>query len=1086
MDFDPSTATLDKPEFDPTTAKPDAPLRGAAALPTDPNAPPAPPPAAPAPQQMTSPNGKPLTNMLPPGLGGIAAAIQAGMNVVDSVASSIVGGVAAIPVSAASMVRQGVNKLRGQPVAGDEIVTPPQAQEKITGGVQTALQNMPGRVQQTPQAEAATDKLAPVMENLPAVAALHGTMGPAGAVRAAAEGVDRMGLGSAARNVTPLVRDSAKVAADDASANALRQPTDQVINDASKAGYKFTPGEAGAGAGMQIGESLAGSPKLKKGVSASNAETTNRLIREDVQLPDDQPITRDSLAGVRKKAGEAYSALKDAGDAGPMTADAQYHADLDAITKSHDTASESFAHRSENPFGNVIDGLRTDTISIPAAVEEVKLLRADSDKQFSTGDKGLGRSYRDAAAALDNLIDRHLSGLVDQGTLGPEFTGAVDKYRAARQLIAKTYSADRALNPATGDINAGKYGAMLDRKVPLSGNGLLVGRMAKAFPDLVQRVEKSRGPSGPTIADALLAALHGTKGVATGALTVGARPLGRAALKTQLAQDRITARARGNAKPEPEPTPPAPPPEDPTTSPGAGPGTPPPTPAGPGPLGDLTPMWSTSPGAGGEARAPGVEPTGLVPAVGEAHTPFAASGKRAGEQIPAVPGRPDLPDSMLTGLPRESAANDATNAAMLEPGAQEAMRRAKVTREDAARAEIPVGEATEVPAGTGVREPKTPKPGSIPVGKVTEGQPEIKTATPTKIPVGQATEVTPEVIELGRKWQREYNLGDDDAARAHATARAFDHDPEAVAKAADQFDHNPAAFDAEISRINAERTANEDAINRTARGGQGPAGGARQDASATNGAKAPVPQGAEAGSSGVAAAVRTDGDGAGSDGAAAAAAERGGADVAGRQAAVKKLKDDDGNSYAEVTLPSGKVMRLQRHDSTSTMGLPGWHDMDATDQHSYVADTLADATHALVDKDKPKAIVIREVPGGFEAYQGDQKVGYLKDNLERGQAKAFDENANIDIVKVDKAVQGTGVGRALYEAFHDKHDGRILPSGKTTPQAWAVWKRNFPHKVDKFVTSEAARIKDGADPKLVIGNITDPEIAQRVQTEAAK
>ena len=153
------------------------------------------------------------------------------------------------------------------------------------------------------------------------------------------------------------------------------------------------------------------------------------------------------------------------------------------------------------------------------------------------------------------------------------------------------------------------------------------------------------------------------------------------------------------------------------------------------PLGDLTPDWETSPGAGGPARA-GAEP-GLVPAVGEAPPttgPRAALTERAGQQIPAVPGRPGLPDTLVAGGPAEVAATDASNAAMGTPGAIEARRQQGMARvEQAAAAEraepVPVGEATEI-------RPQEVKPA-----------PEMREPPPEKIPVGEATEIKPEVVK---------------------------------------------------------------------------------------------------------------------------------------------------------------------------------------------------------------------------------------------------------------------------------------------------------------------------------------------------
>jgi GNAT superfamily N-acetyltransferase len=96
----------------------------------------------------------------------------------------------------------------------------------------------------------------------------------------------------------------------------------------------------------------------------------------------------------------------------------------------------------------------------------------------------------------------------------------------------------------------------------------------------------------------------------------------------------------------------------------------------------------------------------------------------------------------------------------------------------------------------------------------------------------------------------------------------------------------------------------------------------------------------------------------------------------------------------------------------------------------------------------------------------------------------LDEHANVASVSVDKEHRGKGIGRALYKSFEDKHGGRILPSGQTTVDAWKVWKRNYPEKVDAFVKAEAKRVAEGADPDLVIRNITDKEVRARVADAA--
>ena len=144
--------------------------------------------------------------------------------------------------------------------------------------------------------------------------------------------------------------------------------------------------------------------------------------------------------------------------------------------------------------------------------------------------------------------------------------------------------------------------------------------------------------------------------------------------------------------------------------------------------------------------------------------------------------------------------------------------------------------------------------------------------------------------------------------------------------------------------------------------------------------------------------------------------------------------------------------------------------------------TVAKAPTTAAEK---AGVTIVEVEDGFDAIKDGKRVGRLRDNLPRGAAQQLNEDASVDIVKVDDEVKGTGVGSALYDAFNEKHGGRITPSGKTSKDAWNLWKRKFPERVEAFVQAEAERIRDGASPSLVLGNITDPDIATRVQEAAA-
>lgn len=132
-----------------------------------------------------------------------------------------------------------------------------------------------------------------------------------------------------------------------------------------------------------------------------------------------------------------------------------------------------------------------------------------------------------------------------------------------------------------------------------------------------------------------------------------------------------------------------------------------------------------------------------------------------------------------------------------------------------------------------------------------------------------------------------------------------------------------------------------------------------------------------------------------------------------------------------------------------------------------------------------KKVTVEQTPNGFVAKVGDQEVGYLRSNITPEQRAMLGEDASVDMVKVLDDFKGKGVGKALYDAWSKANEGNVIPSGKTSPDAWKQWKRNLPGGVDKFVNQEAQRILGGADPQMVIGNIPDPEVAQRVQARAA-
>jgi hypothetical protein len=322
----------------------------------------------------------------------------------------------------------------------------------------------------------------------------------------------------------------------------LNQPLAEQVAAARKVGLKITPEEAHGGIITRNAASLAGEPKLAKLASRKNAPVLNDLIRKDLALPDDVPISRQALAQIRAEEGLKYDTVKSVGRFGT---DAKYQADLHEITKSFDTAAKDFSHRSENPFKKTMEGLKVESMDAAAAVEEIKLLRFDADKAYRTGDPGLGKAFKAAAQALDDQLARHLDRHAG-AVADPAMKAAVADYKNARVRIAKSYAAEKALVEETGNINPAVYGRELNKGKPLTGGAKQVGEFSNAFPRSTQRTERL-GATGATFFDYLLGGSAGIMGTALGGMpgaagvALGAsRPIARSVLLSDPVQSVIT------------------------------------------------------------------------------------------------------------------------------------------------------------------------------------------------------------------------------------------------------------------------------------------------------------------------------------------------------------------------------------------------------------------------------------------------------------------------------------------------------------------------------------------------------------------
>lgn len=333
----------------------------------------------------------------------------------------------------------------------------------------------------------------------------------AGAVGGAVGGV-------AGRGIEKVSQKASQKIAQKATQKALDAPKNALITDARNAGYSVPPSYSNPNFINKSLAKVAGEADLARIASAKNQQVTNNLARKSVGLADDQPITVEALAEVRKQAGQAYKVLNGFGE---IQTDRKFAKDLIDITKNYTSAGRDFNVAGGDRIQNIVNQVRSDRFGSDAALDMIKIARSDASAAFRAGDTDLGLANQKLANAIEGQLER----AVIQNTKVPR--AAVANFINARKVIAKTYSIENALD-ATGNVSARKLASTLGKK-PLTGELKQAAQFSQAYPQLNNI--GVHGGNGITLFDSLVG-IGG--GVATGNPAVAALTLGRPALKAGL------------------------------------------------------------------------------------------------------------------------------------------------------------------------------------------------------------------------------------------------------------------------------------------------------------------------------------------------------------------------------------------------------------------------------------------------------------------------------------------------------------------------------------------------------------------------
>jgi hypothetical protein len=356
-------------------------------------------------------------------------------------------------------------------------------------------------------------------------------------------------FGTVAGGATPTIEKGIRSVANFLRGTPPSQGTMQAAKEAQEVGYVIPPTQVNPSLLNRLIEGSAGKISTAQNASFKNQEITNKLAAKSLGLPEDTVITPEILTNLRTTAGKAYENL---GATGTIKTSPKFIQALDEIKPYKDAiqSAKDFPTSRPSSIIGVIDELKQNSFDVNSAISKINILRNDADIAYQAGNKDLGKANKEASKILENTIENYLANTKQ--------TDLLDKFRQARQTIAKTYSVENALNQATGSIDAKKLAAQLTKGKPLSGELKQSAQFAQAFPTAAQTTERMGSIPQTSPLDLYASLGLGTAGLYGGDAQTGAlgfasgaiRPALRATALSRPIQSRLTNQQFQGGSPE--------------------------------------------------------------------------------------------------------------------------------------------------------------------------------------------------------------------------------------------------------------------------------------------------------------------------------------------------------------------------------------------------------------------------------------------------------------------------------------------------------------------------------------------------------
>jgi len=310
----------------------------------------------------------------------------------------------------------------------------------------------------------------------------------------------------------------------------------EAVQKARDVGFVIPPSQAKGSIVNRALEGTAGKISTAQNASAKNQQVTNKLVSKALGLPEEEILTPEGLGNIRAIAGKAYENIE---NIGTITPGKEYLEGLNQIASKPLKAQAGFPNAKPSPIIDLTESLKSDAFDGSAAVAKIIDLRDAANTAYASNQKLLGNANKKAADLLEDEIERHLKGTGQ--------TKLLDEFRNGRQVIAKTYTIEKALNPVTGNVDAKSLARELKKGKPLTEELKTVAEFATQFPKATQTLESMGSLPQTSPLDLMAAGAASAATTPAAMLTLGIRPGARTAALSDFIQNRLV---QGKVSPE--------------------------------------------------------------------------------------------------------------------------------------------------------------------------------------------------------------------------------------------------------------------------------------------------------------------------------------------------------------------------------------------------------------------------------------------------------------------------------------------------------------------------------------------------------